>query len=93
MQILYILDAYHGLFTININKKIITHIFNSTTCSNPINKSSYNSNIKNKVKEKLIEEDVYNQNCHFFNDLDITDDGNICYFTDSSYKHSRRYYR
>lgn len=73
--LLYILDAYHGLFIVDISDRSrkVEHIINPNTTIH-VASSAFDP--------------VAIRSPKFFNDLDVQADGTV-YFTDSSYKHTR----
>jgi hypothetical protein len=75
---LYILDAYHGLFTLNTESGSAQHLLNAATVT---------------PKSALALPSTDDQRpLRFLNDLTLAPDGSI-YFTDSSWKHSRAHNR
>lgn len=70
---LYILDAYHGLFVLNLHTKALSHWFGPNT---PITSEGHQGNPNAHAVPR------------FYNDLDILEDGRIV-FTDSSYLYAR----
>eukprot|EP01041_Mallomonas_annulata_P006986 gene6986-14200_t len=79
-SVLYILDAYHGLFTITLETKSVQHVFTPDICTTKTSTFSHKTDA------------VVDKPCRFINDLDVSSDGTV-YFTDSSYKHSRSHNR
>jgi len=77
-SVLYILDAYHGLFTMNLATREVIHMFTGETCQETHHQIDYTHDPDIRT----------NATCKFMNDLDITADG-IVYFTDSSFKNPR----
>ena len=85
--LLFILDAYHGLFEINIGSKQITHhISGHSKLTNIADEGNGYSNTSRY-------DPVVSLPIKFFNDLDILIDpisqDKIVVFTDSSYKYTR----
>jgi len=78
-KLLFILDAYHGLFTVDITNADIGETTNLLSPNNKV----YPSSDKNATIDGV----VYLPP-KFYNDLDVTSDGTV-YFTDSSYKNTR----
>lgn len=70
---LYLLDAYHGGFKVNIHTKSVKHLFTSNT----------------QILAPEGSDPLVTLPPKFFNDLDITSDETIIYFSDSSFKHTR----
>ena len=60
-KLLFIVDAYHGIYIINLNKKTVDHVITPST-------EIYPNNINNTIITKIPK---------FFNDLDVTKDGTI----------------
>ena len=79
-KLLFILDAYHGLFTVDITHH--TDIGETIHLLTP-SQQVYPSDDKNATVD-----DVVYLPPKFYNDLDVTSDGTV-YFTDSSYKNTR----
>ncbi len=73
MRFLYIMDTRHGLFKLNLESLIATHIISSTT------KLTVPPNADVKASLPIL----------FYNDFDISEDGNKVIFDDSSYKNTR----
>ena len=108
---LYILDAYHGLFKLNLlqhtadhllhphspivipsknNNKDSTQIIKTMLLSEIDTTSSASINPFSEIEHHLSEYDpmiLYPPK--FYNDLDISSDGRVIIFTDSSYKYTR----
>ena len=73
--LLYVLDAYHGLFSIDMSdrSRSVRHLIHSNTTITP----SPGGDTELLTRPPL-----------FFNDLDVSSEG-VVYLTDSSYKHTR----
>ena len=99
---MYILDAYYGLFKLDIAKESAvyliqpsTHIVIPTTTNNKdttlISHSIDNNSIEYPLLNPIITE--YDPKIlytpKFYNDLDLSSDGRVIIFTDSSYKFTR----
>ncbi len=70
------MDAYHGMFRLNLTTGIVSHMFGPHTFIKSELKKENNLELNALLPPK------------FFNDFDISQDGCI-YFSDSSYKWSR----
>lgn len=73
IKLLFIVDAYHGIYVIDMDKQTIHNIVTPTAMAVQMNKKI------DKVALLVPK---------FFNDLDVATDGTI-YFSDSSYKNTR----
>ena len=89
--LLYVLDAYHGLFSIDMSdrSRTVRHLISastSITLPQRLNRSPSNSNSNSSNSSSY--DEALSLPPRFFNDLDVSSDGAV-YFTDSSYKHTR----
>jgi len=72
---LFFMDSRHGIFQLNLNSNIGYQLLNE---KHPISVPS------NRHYDPVITTPI-----RFFNDMDITEDNRVIYFSDSSYKHTR----
>ena len=74
-KVLYILDAYHGLFLLDLQSATATHLVTPRTAIHTLSDASSVSDINSQLPPM------------FFNDLDVLD-GEVV-FSDSSHKFTR----
>lgn len=87
IKFLYILDAYHGLFKLNLDTFNAQHLVSVKSAIELPSGAAAASAEAGPASSRLDSQRLLSVP-RFFNDLDITEDGRVIY-TDTSYEHTR----